>query len=336
MEMFYLIIGILILFGTVIDLIWTTLWVDGGAGPLSRRLMTAAWKALKKSKLKNDRLLSLAGPIILVLTLCTWVVLIWGGWTLIFAGDANSLIDTRNAGPISWYERIYFVAYSLFTMGNGDFSPNGSVWQILTSLTTGSGMLFLTLAASYVISVVGAVADKRSFASSVFGLGSEVIPIVKKMWDGENFDQLNLLMVTFASQLSSVTQQHKAYPLLHFYHSAEKKEATAVAVSLLDETLSIVYFGTMDEVRYNQGIIDEVRSTVGDYLETLHEAFIEPADRIPELPDLKSLREAGLPVISIEEFEENMTEVSERRKKLLGGVSADSWQWPAKTGNLKN
>ncbi|SFC67802.1 Ion channel [Alkalibacterium subtropicum] len=329
MGIFYLVLGIFILIGTVTDLIWTTLWVDGGAGPLSSRLTKAVWKTMKKSRIKNERVLSLAGPLILVLTLCTWVLLIWGGWTLIFAGQADSLIDTREAGPISWFERIYFVAYSLFTMGNGDFSPNGSIWQLATSLITGSGMLFLTLAASYIISVVSAVADKRAFASSVSGLGTQVVPIVKKMWNGEDFDQLNLLLVTFSNQLSSVTQQHKAYPLLHYYHSAEKKEATPVAVSLLDESLSIIYFGTTDNAGFNQGIFDEMRSTVGDYLETLHEAFIEPADHVPPLPELDALRQEGVPVLPAEAFEKNMAEVSERRRELSGAVRADSWQWPA-------
>jgi len=52
-------------------------------------------------------------------------------------------------------------------MGNSDFTPTDGTWQIATSLTTASGMLFVTMGVSYVLSVLGAVVDKRSFASTV-------------------------------------------------------------------------------------------------------------------------------------------------------------------------
>lgn len=39
-RLLYLVAGLALLVGVVADLLWTTLWVDGGAGPLSARLST--------------------------------------------------------------------------------------------------------------------------------------------------------------------------------------------------------------------------------------------------------------------------------------------------------
>lgn len=127
--------------------------------------------------------MSLAGPLILVFTIALWIVLIWAGWTFIFTGSENALIDTRDRGPISWAERIYFVAYTMFTLGNGDFAPADGVWQIATALMTASGMLSVTLIVTYVLSIIGAVVEKRSFASTVTGVGNRGEAFVRAGWN---------------------------------------------------------------------------------------------------------------------------------------------------------
>jgi hypothetical protein len=43
---FYL-LGFSLTVFTIIDLMWTTLWVDGGAGWLTNKLTTAVWKIIK-------------------------------------------------------------------------------------------------------------------------------------------------------------------------------------------------------------------------------------------------------------------------------------------------
>jgi uncharacterized protein (DUF1684 family) len=78
----------------------------------------------------------------------------------------------------------------MFTMGNGDFYPPAGVWQIAASLTTASGMLFVSMGVSYILSVLGAVSNKRSFASSVTGMGTDGEAVVRSAWDGEGFDGL--------------------------------------------------------------------------------------------------------------------------------------------------
>ena len=47
MSYLYYTLGLGLTLFTIIDLIWTTLWVDGGAGPLSDRLTAFTWKSFK-------------------------------------------------------------------------------------------------------------------------------------------------------------------------------------------------------------------------------------------------------------------------------------------------
>ena len=332
MNLPYLGLGIVLLVVTVLDLLWTTLWVDGGAGPITSRVTTWTWRGLRRIGSERSRALSTAGPLMLVISLTVWIGLIWAGWTFVFAGGGNVLIDTRQPEAVTWTGRIYFVGYSMFTMGNGDFTPVDGVWQLVTALTTASGMLFVTLGVSYVLSVLGAVTDKRSFAGSVTGLGARGEEIVQNGWDDGAFRGLNLPINMLASDLDRLAEQHKAYPVLHYYHSDQAQTSAAMAVAVFDEAMTILRRGVPDEQRPNQALIENACSSTDSYLETLSGAYVDPADEAPRPPDLDRLREANIPTVADEEFADVLEELDERRRKLLGMVTADAWHWPPVEG----
>ncbi|MFP4070516.1 MAG: potassium channel family protein [Desulfovibrionales bacterium] len=328
MNVLFLVLGVVLLALAVIDLLWTTLWVDGGAGPLSSRVSTWLWHILQKVSGRRSRALSLAGPLMLVTSLCMWVVLLWAGWTFCFAGGDVSLIDARDNEPVTWPGRIYFVAFTMFTMGNGDFYPKDGFWQIVTGLTTANGMLVVTLAISYVLSVLSAVSQKRSFASGVTGLGMQSISFVEKGWDGNDFHSLELPLSSLALQLDRLADQHKTYPILHYYHSEKSDTASAIAVAVFDDALTILNFGVPEKRRPSKAVLTSARSSVESYLQTLNSAFIKPAPDTPIAPNLERLRSKGIPTLDDAAFDEILARLENRRRKLLGMVRADAWSWP--------
>ncbi|WP_222918806.1 potassium channel family protein [Natrinema sp. SYSU A 869] len=328
MNPFYLVAGIVILVAAVVDILWTTLWVDGGSGPVSGRLTTAVWHSLRTASGEHNKALSITGPLILVLTLAMWIGLIWLGWTLIFASYPSSLISTRTGAVADWSGRFYYVAYTMFTDGNGDYTPLGDVWEIASAFTTASGMAFVTLGVSYILTVLGAVSDKRSFASTVTGLGERSEAFVRTGWTGDDFQGLDLALESLASDLSLLAEQHKSYPILHYYHSERADRASAVAVPIFDESLALFQYGVPDDYSPDPAIIENGRSSAQSYLETLDAAFIEPADEVPPSPDLARLREDDIPTVSDDEFEDALEDLTERRQHLLGIVRGDAWEWP--------
>lgn len=328
MSLVYLTLGVVFLFGTVIDLLWTTLWVEGGAGPLTSRLMAWTWRSLRWIGTQNSRLLSLSGPLIFVLSLAVWIVLLWSGWTLIFAGAESAFTDTLNRGPVSWSDRVYFTGYTIFTLGIGDFAPQEGIWQLITILAAGSGLLFVTLSVTYTLSVLDAVTQKRAFANNVSGFGTNGEEIVQTAWNGEEFQELDLLLDSFVTQLTLLTENHNAYPVLHYFHSAQPDQAPAVEIAVLDEALTLIRFGVPERNRPNEIVIRNARKSIENYLETLHEAFVDSADDPPPSPDLCALSTAGIPTVSDEEFETSLDEMEKRRRILLGFVRSDSREWP--------
>ncbi|RQG93278.1 two pore domain potassium channel family protein [Natrarchaeobius halalkaliphilus] len=330
MQPLLLAAGLALLGIVIVDLLWTTLWVDGGSGPLSSRLTSWVWRGLRRASGDDSRILSLAGPLIMGLSLAMWIGLLWLGWTLLFAGGSVALVSAHTGEPADWIGRFYYVAYTMFTNGNGDYTPTSGRWEIASSLTTATGMAFVTLAVSYVLSVLGAVSQKRSFASDVTGVGERGEAFVRTSWsdDGDVSRGLELSLESLSSQLSLLAQQHKSYPILHYYHSEQSADASAVAVPILDEALTLYRHGLPDDEKPDPMLLEDGRSSVGSYLETLETAFIEPAEEAPPPSDLDRLREDGIPTVSDGEFEGSLEELRERRRKLRGVLEADAWEWP--------
>lgn len=107
MNVVYLVLGVSLLVVGTVDILWTTLWVQGGAGPLTSRLMKGEWKILRRIVGHRLAVLTLSGPLILTISLATWICLLWGGWTLIFASGESVLLNVTRGGPLSWAERLY-------------------------------------------------------------------------------------------------------------------------------------------------------------------------------------------------------------------------------------
>jgi hypothetical protein len=189
-------------------------------------------------------------------------------------------------------------------------------------------MLFVTIAVSYILSILGAVSNKRSFASSVTGFGERGEAFVQTGWNGEDFHQLDLPLNALAADINELAEQHKSYPILHYYHSEEETDASAMAVAVFDDALTLLRFGVPEEHQPNTALIQDARSSTQEYLQTLDEAFINPADQSPPRPDLDRLRDADIPTVSDEEFADAIKDQQERRRRLLAMVEADAWYWP--------
>ena len=329
MQPLYLAVGIVVLVAVVVDILWTTLWVDGGAGPLSGRLTTWTWRGLRTAGNDHPRALSLAGPLILAFTLAMWIALLWLGWTMLFAGDETALVSTHTGAQADWAGRFYYVAYTMFTNGNGDYTPTTSGWEVASSFTTATGMAFVTLGVSYVLTVLGAVSQKRSFASDVTGLGERSEAFVRAGWTAEDeFRGLERPLESLATQLSVLADQHKAYPILHYYHSERPSRASAMAVPVFDEALTTIRHGVSDDAQLNPTLVEDARSSVDSYLDTLGTAFIDPAEEIPPRPELDRLRGDEIPTVRDDAFTDDVTALSDRRRKLLGVARADAREWP--------
>ena len=330
MNILLFVLGILLTLWILIEALWTTIWADRNSSPLTSRLTSLIWKCFRVFvKSGTNGFLNLAGPVILLSSVLFWIIALWLGWVLIFyAVPGSALVKSTNSIP-DFTDLIWYVAYCIFTVGNGDLTPNGDVWQVVSSFVALSGMGIVTLAITYLFQVVTAVVNKRSFASQVIAIGKTSEGFVKKEWSQGSFRSIELQLNSLSNQLATLSEQHLAFPILHYYHTPNSHKAQALAIAILYDAILLIELGVEEAHQPAESILSSARQSVDSFLQTLKGAFIKPAQDVPKKPDLSSLKEKGIPVISEDEFYKKREKDNKTRKIILGLVNNDAWQWPS-------
>jgi hypothetical protein len=321
------IVGLALVLAATVDAIWTTLSLND-AGPITGRLSGKLWLGARwmHSRRPAHGMLTAAGTLIVLATLVAWLLMMWTGWTLIFASDEGAIVDLQTREPVDFVGRIYFAGYSITTLGTGDVVPVG-IWRVATILCAFSGLVMITLAITYFGPILQAVTAGRRLATFIASMGRSPQEIILKAWHEGSLQGIESFLANLAEMINSHTHRHHAYPIVHYFHSADPASAVPLRLAVLDEMLTLVHHGLKPEARPEPLALYVLESAMSAYLHVLGNVYISPAVEPPPPPDLGMLRAAGLPAVSDEEFAAEVGRLADRRRLLKGLVEHDGWNW---------
>lgn len=327
MNITVLIIGVLIQIIVLVDIFKTIIYMNG-AGYLSGLASKTIWNVLFLVSGRNgkSKLLNLCGPFILLFLLFMWVTLIWLGYSLIYLSDPNSVINTTTNVATSTIEKFYYVGYTLTSLGNGGYSPVSGFWQIISNIMGLNSMVFISLAISYLLPVLQAVIDKRSLSLQIAMLGSTPIEIIQNGYTGKNFNLLYQRFTTLENLLIKHSERHLAYPILHYFHSNNKRYALPLNLAALDEAMIIqkIYKIDSSENSFHWKLLAD---TLENFYDRLDSVITIKANVVPSF-EYKNKLPFDFSKNAPEDPEWELSELQERRKKVLGYVRKDGWTWP--------
>ncbi len=331
MTVILLAAGIGIVLFAVYDIFRTTL-TTRGAGPLTWWLAQNVWRGLlaMHRRRPHHRTLANAGPLIMALVVVLWVLLLWSGWSLIFNAAETSVIHSHTGEPAGIWARIYFAGFNLFTLGLGDYSPNGASWQIATALAAANGLLTITLAITYLVPIVSAAAEKRRLATMIAGLGMTPSQILRNAWDGESFGALDQHLLSLGPMIALQGQQHLAYPMLRHFHSENPQTALAPRLAALDEALHLMRSVVAPEARLHHTITGPTASAIDVFLSLLG---MPPAGEAPSADHVAGLRSSDIPLEATADLAALARAREKRRRLLLSLVEGDGWSWEEVVGS---
>lgn len=220
MSWMFAVVGLAIVVFTLFDLIITTLTMEG-AGPASNPVSHLNWKCFRKADQVLDSLWlrMMTGPVTLVVLVVFWMACTWSGWVLVFSWDGIPVVNAETGQSASLIERVYYIGYTITTVGYGDFRALGTPGRIASVLAGFNGLFLLTLAITYSIQVLTAVVEKRRLA-----LLLSTITVIHKDPSG-SAGQSKQRMDFTASQLAGlhieiagVSQKYLAYPVIHAFY----------------------------------------------------------------------------------------------------------------------
>ncbi|MFD1833322.1 potassium channel family protein [Streptomyces desertarenae] len=312
------------------DAVITALSLVTGTGPVGGRVARGTWRtllALHARVPRGTRLLEWSGTLTLLATFLTWTVLLWAGWWLVFASHDAAVVTSRASVPADGWARVYFTGYTVFTLGIGDYVP-GTAWaQTATAVAGLSGLFLVTLAITYLVQVVQAVVHKRVLAEQIHALGRDAAGIVAGGWTGHGFSPMfEQHLTSLVAPLLRLGEQHLAYPVVHYFHSASRNKAPAPALAALDDALLLLRTGTDPGVRPDPAATGPLTSALDQVLDTLQGQFFTRAEHERPAPPLSVLRQAGIPTVDGEEYAAGVREHARRRRAVRGFLHSDGWR----------
>ena len=320
--------GVLILAGNALDIVWTALGTHGG-GPISTPVTDGVWKIARAAHKRrpNHRALSFVGSINLVVLLSWWILLLWVGWFCMFNARTDSVVDPHTRKPAETMGRIYYTAYAISTMGNGDFVPTSTRWRMTTSIATLSGFMTVSMTITFLMSVLSAVVVTRTLGSYISDLGRTPIQILTRSWDGKNFDSLNDHFLDMTGMIHTFTEQHLAYPVLQYFHSEHERTATALRLAALHELVLLLCHGVAEEVRMPPMVILPMEDALEAMGRVLGSKFIKSAENAPPPPPLDLLRSLSIPTADEKDYAEAVRACEDSRRFFAGLLKDDGWPW---------
>lgn len=324
MDLWMLLLGGLLLAAVGYDVLSTTLSF-GAAGPLTSRIGRLWWRSARRlAGGPESPVISSAGPAVLVLTIAVWLALLWGGWTLVFAADPEAVISSTTREPAGGWSRLYFAGFTAFTLGMGDYIPNGAPWEVLTAIAVVTGLGLTTMAITYLVPVVSAVTARRVQANTIAGIGSTPQEIVIGAYRDGGFDYLDHRLPQVADALLETAERHLAYPVLHFFHSSDRHVDLRVQAVALDEAVSILQHGVEVDAAPHPATLDSTRHAVSQLI--LRATKGPVGDPAPPPPDLTPLREAGIPTVDDQTFAARLREIEGHRRRLASFGAESLWR----------
>lgn len=328
MNYFIFSLGVILLFVTAADLINTSLSVRG-AGFITKRLSKSIWTvflAINK-KMGHRKILQAGGAVILVSILINWLLLIWISASLLFISDPDSLMNVETNSSTTVINKIFYTGYTLSTLGLGDIESTGDFWDVLTAILSFTGLILISIAITYLIPVVSAEIMKRKISVHINTLGGSVEEMLLNYWNGKDFKELEQPFINLIDSIILHGQNHKAYSVLHFFHSSNKKEAFVLNLTNLDEALTVLLHNIPAEQRPSFNVLIRLRKAISSYLITLPAAFITPGKKTPPVLILTALENKGIRIISGEMVDLEYEKLKTRRQLLLSLIKDDGWEW---------
>lgn len=323
-------IGVLLVLAVMLDMFWTTLTTRGSG--LATMVISRGLQRMMPPlrQLFGSRIpLVVAGPTTLLVLGVFWIGTLWGGWVLIFSGLHQGVVNAQTQMPANVSELVYYVGFTLSTLGVGDFQPQGTAARVLTALAAFNGLALVTLIITYALPVVSAAISRRQVAFSISMLGQSPIAVLDNTWNGTDFHLLETTLDRLEMPLIQSTEQRLAYPVVDGFFSQDASLSLHLQLAILDEALTLASTGLAEHCQPEHFTIERARKVIAYYL-----ASSPSASRHPDVPRLSNAalqdwarRTTGISVRSPIEFEAQLAQLSERRRTLHLLVLRDGWHW---------
>lgn len=223
------VVGALLMALVLLDVFLTVLYARVGTGIISTRVARGTWlsvRALAKSMpSRRGKVLSFAGPIILVIMVLVWGIGLSLGSACILHPHMGTSIKASN-GPTSrdFISALFAGGSSISIVGAGNFEPKSRALRLFYLFNSLVGMSVISLTLTYLMQIYSALRTRNSKALSLdvsSGRTGDAAEFVAGLGPQGRFDVGYTTLTDLAESIISSKESHHFYPVLFYFRFEE-------------------------------------------------------------------------------------------------------------------
>jgi hypothetical protein len=190
---------------------------------------------------KRHNVLSLYGPLSLVLLLIVWAVGLMTGF-----GGLYWALDFSQPGHHSWFDQLYFSGVTFFTLGYGDFVPRWLLTKILAVVEAGTGLGFIAMVIGYLPVLYQLFARREAqviMLDAVAGSPPTAATLLSRHAEGQSLDHLENLLREWQQWSADLLESQISYPMLAYYRSQHDNQSWLAALTAIMDVCVLMMVG---------------------------------------------------------------------------------------------
>lgn len=289
------------------------------------------WSAVVRSVLSGkyrENLLSLYGPVSLLLLLSLWACTLILGFGLLFWASGPTV--TTTAASVGFGTCIYFSGTTFFTLGLGDVTAVTSLSRLLTVVEAGVGFGFLALVIGYLPGFNQSF-SRREASITLLDARAGSPPTALEMLRRHNhgnygMEAIRQLLFQWEIWTAELLESHLSYPVIAYFRSQHDNQSWLAALTTILDTSALVLVGLEGACEHQaQLTFAMARHAVVDLCLIFDAPPCGPdSDRLPPqtLALLRaSLASAGLVLRDGQEADQKLTELRQMYEPYVCSLS---------------
>ncbi len=192
----------------------------------------------------RDGLLSLFGPLSLLLLLGSWV-----GGLIIGFGFIQWSMRTEAGEGSTVASYLFMSASTFFTLGTGSLESMSGISKAIAVIEAASGFGFLALVIGYLPVLYQLFSRRETYVIMLdarAGSPPSATVLLARHSHVESFTALLQLLHEWEQWSAELTESHLSYPMLSYYRSQHDNQSWLAALAAIMDTCAVIMVGIKD------------------------------------------------------------------------------------------
>lgn len=189
----------------------------------------------------RENLLSIYGPMSLILLISFWASMLVLGFGLVYSGTAAGMDGGNSLG-----QSFYYSGTTFFTLGLGDVKPISPLARLLTVVEAGMGLGFLAIVIGYLPALNQSFSRREvniSLLDARAGSPPTAAEILRRHSDEYGMESIRLLLHEWERWSAELLESHLSYPVLAYFRSQHDNQSWLAALTAVLDTSAFVLAG---------------------------------------------------------------------------------------------